>query len=326
MEIQRHIAQGFGKGELYDVLTGLDNQSQVLPYSGLTYYVSKYGNNTTGLSWANAFTTIAAAISASNTYIAITANANGRNRIYIDGGLDSGTHWWVETLNVFPNYCDMIGIGNAGDLGTPVMIYGATDITTYAFGCHLYNLAFYGSGAGVPIVKMAATYNGLEFHNCMFRNKSGNNASIGLQIGTALNFKVNHCQIIGYPSPVIGIQLDKDPTFGQITDNFITATTTGINIAAEVVTHDYQLLIKDNVICRSDPTGGALMAVGIDLKQTTTGSHAMIIHNWIAATDAIHYVNVEQYPNYRDHMMCIDNHIVEGNVANVESDEHETSL
>lgn len=319
IKISKHIGEGFGKGELHDVLVQLRNG--MLPISGETYYVTKQGNNTDGLSWETAFTTIAAAIAASNTHIAITENRSGRNRIYIDGDIG----WWAESLTVFPNYCDMVGVGNAGDVGTPVMIYGTTNIATNVFGCHIYNICFYGSGSAVPVVKMSCTANGLEFHNCMFRNVSGNDASIGLQINVAMHFTVSNCKILGYPSPVIGIQLDSTVVFGEISNCFITAVTTGINIAAEVTTHDYQVLIKDNVITKSAPIGTAQLVTGIAILDPTCGSHAMIIHNWISAADAIAYIN-EGYPLHRNHWQCIDNHVVQANVADTESDESAGSL
>lgn len=317
IKIDKSIEQGFGPGGLYDILKQLQNG--MLPISGETYFVSKYGNNTDGLSWETAFTTIAAAIAASNTHIAITENANGRNRIYIDGGLDGTTHWWAETLTTFPSYCDMIGVGQAGDLGTPVMIYGATAVTGNVFGCHVYNLAFYGSGSGVPVVRFVNTVNGLEFHNCIFRNKSGNDASIGLQLNVAMHFTVSNCKFLGYPSPVIGIQLDTSVMFGEISNNFITAVTTGINIAAAVTTHDYQVLIKDNVICKAAPIGTAQLVTGIAILDPTCGSHAMIVHNYISAADAIAYTNADQYSIHRDHWMCVGNYIVEANVATMET-------
>ena len=53
MEIKKSIAQGVGKGELYDVLVQLQNMA--LLTAGKVYYVWKGGNSTTGLSWENAF-------------------------------------------------------------------------------------------------------------------------------------------------------------------------------------------------------------------------------------------------------------------------------
>jgi len=286
MEIQRHIAQGFGKGELYDVLTGLDNQSQVLPYSGRTYYVSAYGNNTTGLSWETAFKTIAAAITASNTYIALSNVVGGRNRIYIDSNAGAN---WEEALTVYPNQCDMVGIGSKG--GWPVTIHGRQNIDTAVTGCHIYNLRFYNPTTSVPVMIIPDGSHGFEIHNCIIRNGDGMASTIGIQIGSFLDFKINGCKIIGNPPCVTGITITGVAcAYGEITNNFISATTTGIEVAANT-TADYGLIIKGNVIARLDPNTVAQMTYGIRYLDTQSRIHCFMCDNFISAVTYISHAS-----------------------------------
>lgn len=317
IKIEKSIEQGFGPGGLYDILVQLKNG--MLPISGETYFVSKKGNNVDGLSWETAFTTIAAAISASNTYVALTENIGRRNRIYIDGGGGTNNRW-EETLTVFPNHCDMIGVGGIGGWGLPVILYDSMDIATGVHGCRVFNLCFYNGDASVPILRFSgANTNGLEFHNCTFRN-AGTGATIGLELAISVSsLKINNCKIIGNPCVITGIALNGTGAyFGEITNNYISATTTGISIADSISTKDYQLLIKDNVICRSDSNSNDQLPTGIAILNTVGSSRAMIIHNWISAVDAIAYTNDDQYVGERDQWQCIDNHIVQAATGGIE--------
>lgn len=298
MEINKSIEQGFAGGGLHDILTQLKNG--MLPISGETYYVSKFGNNTTGLSWENAFTTIAGAIAASNTYIAVTANSYGRNRMYIDGG-----NLWAETLAILPNQCDMIGVG--ARTGWRPTIYGRTNITTAVLGCHIYNIMFYNPTNSVPVVTILAGSHGIEFHKCQIANGDGVSSTIGLQLGSMSDLVVNDCSFTGNPPSVIGIQLDGTSAVnGRIINNMISATTTGIAIA-DLTTSDYGLLIKDNVITRCDPNSDQQLAVGISFLDDLGGcrTHAMVVRNYISAADGIAFAAA--VGNNRDHWMCIGN-------------------
>ena len=299
IDIKPSIARGWGKGELYDILVQL-NQG-MLPISGQTYYVSKYGSNQDGLTWKRAFTTIAAAIAASNTYIAITKHQYARNRIYIDGG-----GLWSETLAIFPNQCDVVGVG--ARTGWKPTIYGRTNLTTACLGTHVYNIMFYNPTTNVPVVTVLAGSHGIEFHKCNFTNGDGNDSSIGLKLGAINDFVVDNCVFNGNPPSVIGINLDGTTAINsRITNNFISATTTGIAIA-NGTTSDYGLIIQGNVIFRADPNSDSGMAVGIDFRDTQGRTHACVINNRIAADDGIQFDGTVS--GNRDHWMCIGNMVV----------------
>jgi len=306
MEISKHIGEGFGKGELYGILVALNNGLGVLPVSGETYYVSKEGNGTTGLSWDNAFTTIASAITASRAYTAVTANQYRRNRIYVDGGT------YAETLTVFPNNCDVVGVGQTGStVGRPPTIQGTQSITTPNYGCRWYNMVFSNNVAANPIVKTMNGCLGIEFHKCVFTN-GATSSTIGLQLGLTVDPKVIGCKFNGNPPSTIGIQIDGTHACdGEIIGNQISATTTGISIA-KGATSDYGLLIKDNIIFRADPNSADQMAVGIDNLEDQGRTHIVMVHNWISAVDGIAFGGAVI------NGMTIDNHLIEGTTGVVE--------
>ena len=300
IDIKKHISIGFGKGELHDVLVQMQLEAGMLPISGKTYFVSAYGNNTTGLSWETAYTTIAAAIAASNTYIALGTVAGGRNRIYIDS---NGGDNWAETLTVFPNQCDMIGVGSKA--GWMTTIYGITTIGTACLGTHIYNLRFINPTTADAVITIPDGSHGFEIYKCRIRNNSGNDSSAGIKIGSLWDFTIADNFIYGNPPCVIGIELDGVACGNsEIKNNFISATTTGIAIA-NGTTSDYGLVIRNNIIFRADPNSDSAMAVGIDFRDTQGRTHACVIDNRIGAVDCIQFDGTVS--GNRDHWMCLGN-------------------
>jgi len=301
IEIKKHIGEGFAGGELSDTLIQMQLEAGMLPISGRTYFVNKLGNGTTGLSWANAFTTIEAAITASNVNIVLTENVGGKNRIFIDGGN------YTETIVQLPFRCDMIGVG-----GQPVRIMGATHIATGPTGfgsCHMYNIQFYNVSATVPIFQIDSDLNWtrVEWHNCLFQSASGLRPSIGLQIGKKCQqFKVDNCQVRGNPPATIGIQMDgSNCDLSDITNCYINAVSKGIVFVNDG--YMYGGLIKNNVI--SDAFGGGAgtskLLIGIDIL---SDSKVMIVDNFISAVDAIHFANASPYTK----ALTVGNNIVQG--------------
>ena len=304
MEISKHIGQGFAKGELYDTLIALQLESGLLPISGITYFVSQMGNGTTGLSWANAFTTLSAAITASNTWFDATGTSRiSRNRIFVDGHNYDG-------LTILPKHCDIIGVG------TNPRINAISLIATSCDGCHFYNMKFRNSTAAAMFKTTVAT-NGLEFHNCVF-DSSGVDNTHGLELFGNQTIKIVNCQFMGSQSCPIGIQIDKSFMFSEITGNVINAKTTGIVIVDAVATLDYSSVIRDNII--SCTQASTQLAYGIDIQSAASASRIMIVHNFISAVDAIHYVGTG-YENDRDKWMCINNHVVQATTGVIETAE-----
>jgi len=288
LDIKPSIARGWGKGELYDVLVQL--QEGMLPISGETYYVSTHGNNTTGLSWKNAFTTISAAITASDAYNVAKGGYTGKNRIYIEGGN-------YDALTAFPWKCDMIGVG-----GNPVRINGNSTVATNKGVCHIYNMQFRGTSASAtPIVNITAEGGGVEFHNCLFMAASSNTSYIQIVAGLS-QYKIHGCQFIGAPDLcTTGIVIGDRCAWGEIIGNTIFADITGISIA--VGQANYGTLIKNNVIARSAP-GASQLTTGIDILETQGRCLVLIVSNWISADTPIS--NSDDYKNF-----TINNHVVD---------------
>ena len=309
MQIKKNIEQGFANGGLYDILVALNNGMGVLPVSGRTYYVSKSGNGVDGLSWETAFNTIAAAITASNAYIAVTANSYGRNRMYIDGG-----NLWSEDLATFPNQCDMIGVG--ARTGWVPTIYGATAITTAVTGCHVYNLMFHNSNASGKVCVIPDGSHGIEFHHCWFAGEAS--VTHGLVLGSLADMVVDDCRFCGNPPALIGILLEGSMATGEIKNNFISAVTTGIQIA-DGTTADYGLVIKDNIIGCANPNSSIQLATGILISDTNSRCHTYFVNNYISAVDAINFVGAG-YGNMSA-WLCIGNHVVQAATGVIETAE-----
>ncbi len=311
MEIKKSIAEGWGKGELYDILIALNNGLGVLPVAGKTYYVSKNGNSTDGLSWKNAFATLEAAITANNLDVgsvtAVHPDFYKMNRMFIDGGN------YAETLTVFPNHCEMIGVGSA-----PVRISVSTVLTTRVSVCHIYNMQFRTASAA-PIFGLCVGCQGVEFHGCIF-NSSGAAPTIGLEVeDVCYSLKVIGCKFYGLQttslSPTCGIQFDGTNTMHcEIRDNFISAITYGIYFATPHA-QAHGVLIKNNVICRSDGNYATELVYGIYSADITGNAFdAMIINNWISvSTDAL--VNCNANKTIQNYVVVAGDGIVETETA-----------
>jgi len=316
IDIKRSIARGWGSGGLYDILVQLQNLSQVIPVSGRTYYVSTTGNNTTGLTWKDAFTTLTAAFTASNAYIADSGKERFRNRIYVDGMSDAW-NGYAEDITTLPAQTDVIGCGN-GYSGL-ISIRGTHSIATATKNTRIFNFNFLANTASTPCFKVCDDCHGIEFHNCIFDGSIVATPTYGLQLGSISGFKVVGCRFVGNPLCTTGIQCDGPVAKGEILDNYINAKTNGI-VVADTVTIGYQMLIKDNCIGSADPVAeDGQLTKGITFADTDAQVYVQVIHNWIAAADAIHFAGDV---GNRKYTMVIDNHVVQTATADVESDEN----
>ena len=245
--------------------------------AGKTYYVSKQGNGQGGLSWSTAFTTLAAAITANNLDVATYTNVF--NYIYVDGGN------YTESLVAFPNHAIVIGVGVPSD---GPRVNGSVVLTSSPSVCHFYNMQFRANTAA-PCVDMSdVTAQGVEFHHCLFNNTSGVAFTYGVCFGSANYYnKIVDCSFIGNPSVLTAIHCEgPENAFMDIRGNTISAVTTGILFdgwGAGIGYSDYQVYIRDNIICRTDPNSGSQLVTGINFADTQSRSHATIVNNYIAA-------------------------------------------
>ena len=292
MEIKKSIEQGWAGG-LYDTLIGLQLESGALPTAGKTYFVSKQGNNTDGSSWANAYTTLEAAITASNIYVLTYVNV--MNRIYVDGGN------YTESLVAFPNHCEMIGVGTMSDgprINASTLIANAPSIF------HMFHMQFRTTTAA-PILDLGDTAQGVWLVDCLFTSTNGVAATIGIDIGSVGYYnKIINCRFIGNPSVDKGIVFSGAANgFCDIIDNEISAITSGIEFTGNSggSYSDYQIYIKENIICRTDPNSVSQLVTGISLLDTQSRSKIVMVNNWISAATPISGHNTS---------LTINNHVV----------------
>jgi len=178
IDIKPSIATGFGKGELYDILTELQLFNAKI--QGEVYFVDSstgYDGND-GKSWNKAFKTIAAAIAVSNT------NRSGyeRNTIFIRGK-------FTETLTTAPSKCDLIGVGATSARAKP-RVTGSQAMTDTAYGTRFININFRGDAAAAV---MTFTAGGFEIHNCTFSHAGTYTCTHGLVIANPTDVLIKGC-------------------------------------------------------------------------------------------------------------------------------------
>lgn len=197
-----------------------------------------------GKSWDKAFTTIAAAITASNASIGLAKNRwwARRNRIFVCGdGID-------EDLTVLPEKTDIIGVGS--DLHPFPRIIGNHTIALAKVGCRWINMGFTASGTGDLMVVPAGCHGfamlgctmtptttstkALEITNCAHVRLVGNRVNVGAG---------DMAKIFAVAFSIEGLASIHDTL---ILDNFITATA-GIHVV-EATAAAMGSLIQGNTI------------------------------------------------------------------------------
>ena len=155
------------------------------PYGGLDYYVD--GNvsatGSTGLSWGDAFLTLAEAITASNTSIGLTANRwwARRNRIFVCGDQEID-----EDLTVLPEKCDVIGIGY--DVEAFPRVLGNHVIGDAYSGCRFINMGFMSTAAG-PVFTIPANCHGFSIiGGAMWPRNAGSTIGVSITHCAHVNF------------------------------------------------------------------------------------------------------------------------------------------
>ena len=197
-----------------------------------------------GLSWATAFGTLAAAITASNTSIGLTANRwwARRNRIFVCG--DGIT----ENLTVLPEKCDIIGVG--ADLRAFPRVSGNHTIAVAKVGCRWINMAFIAAATGDLFVIPAGCH-GLSFLGCTFEPTT--TSTKALEITDSAHVRIEGCRFnvgAGSMSNIFAVAISIEGLASVhdtlILDNFITATA-GI-VVVEATAAAMGSLIQGNTI------------------------------------------------------------------------------
>ena len=230
LTISDHVGQGFGKGELPDILRqlqdfGIGNQGEVYFVEGNTG-----SNGNTGDSWDQAYKTLANAITVSNANIA-NGDKKGyasRNTIFVKGDrLD-------EDLVIFPNKCDVIGVGSCDAYVGAGIIGNHEPANADNYGTRFINMNFFPQANG-DIVTIASTSSGVQFINCVGIGVWGAiTAPSFIQITASPMAKIIGCKLFGaFSGDVIDICAG-DASGMEITDNkIIGGADNGIVVSGE---------------------------------------------------------------------------------------------
>lgn len=199
---------------------------------GTTYYVDGNAGADTndGLSWENAFKTLAVALAASHANIA--AGSTGwasRNRIFVKGDQ------LAENLTKFAQKTDVIGVGSM-DWRSKASIKGNHVVpnTVSYMGCRFINMEFTGPTAvGGDIITMTSQH-GIEFIDCSFRGNSTTAATAAVIATACVDLAFRGCQFTGAFSDAV-IELGAGQADGfLVEDCFIQGANEGIDIPATV--------------------------------------------------------------------------------------------
>ena len=201
-----------------------------------------------GSSWATAYQTIAAAITASNVSIGLAANRwwARRNRIFVAGdGIE-------EDLTVLPEKCDIIGVGT--DLYPFPRVIGHHNIAVLAVGCRFINMGFQCDQAGDLFI-IPASCHGLQFVGCTFVPATGGTTK-ALEITDCALVKILDCRfdvMTGVMTKIFAVAISIEGTVCHetvIDGNVITATA-GIAVV-EVGAAAFGSIISNNIIRATD--------------------------------------------------------------------------
>jgi len=279
IDIKHSVGRGFGTGGLYDILKELQLFSAGI--QGEVYFVEGNtgddGND--GSSWNKAYKTLAAAITASNASIA-NADMKGyasRNTIFVKGDR------LVEDLDIFPNKCDVIGVGSC-DAYIGAGIQGNHEPANAGnYGTRFININFFPKTTSEDIVILASTSSGIEFHNCTFIGVWGAiTAPSAIDITASPMGKIENCKFLGaFSGDVIDIGAG-DCSGLRIVDNTIiggadngiveTATATVAGAMSRGLIMNNFIQVADEIIKTQDVSVFNVIGNrGISAETTTDG-------------------------------------------------------
>jgi hypothetical protein len=216
-------------------------ESMTGPKAG-TYFVDGNVSATGDGSIDHPYSTLAEAIAASDTSIALSANRwwARRNKIYCCG--DTLT----EDLVKFPTKCDVIGVGSY-DGNTQCGLYGHHAPVGECYGARFYNIHFKAKAHASPVITLTNATSGLQLHGCTFDGTLGTMTS-GILATASPFLVVDDCDFVGtFVTSYI--------TFGageagrtRITNNRMLGTAAKGIVAPGTTTASWMPLIQGNTI------------------------------------------------------------------------------
>lgn len=295
----------FGKANGNSVMTITDGGVITPnPSYGVDYKVDgnsgdTLANGADGLSWGNAFSTFAEAVTASNLTIVTSPHETGagfaaRNTIVLKGDT------LAEDITILPNKCDVIGVGSH-DSNPMATLEGDHTIDAGAYiGTRFFNMRFLHKNAAGDIFTVPTTTGGLAFIGCVFDAHQATKAGGALVITASLAFKVIGCRFIGAYSDAV-IELGAGAMADMlIQGNYIEGADKGIEVNASYTSGQWKSWIIGNyfhttlacidensdVIPLIDNRGVTLAAKGASLAGAVDGNANLSMGNRFSTSDA----------------------------------------
>lgn len=212
--------------------------------SGSTYFVDNNSGSDSndGSSWEKAYKTLAKAVTISNLDIARGSDRWARrNTIYYAADTETAT------LVAFPNKCDVIGCGSY-DANKKAGITGLhAPVNAGNYGTRFINVWFKATAVASPIITLASTSSGIEFHGCTFDGSVGT-VTYAILATASPFLVVKNCNIFGgFATGYIGFGTG-EAAGSRIEDNTMSGSS-GLGIAAAAdTTTSYKSIIRNNFI------------------------------------------------------------------------------
>lgn len=211
--------------------------------SGKQYFVAgNYGSDgNTGLSWDDAFKTVAKAITVSNANIAASSRGwAARNTIFISGD------YFDEDLVAFPAKCDVIGVGSYDANLMPGLYGNHAPVGTSCYGSRWFNVMFTSGAVASPLITLTNATSGFTAVGCHFRANASTTTGI---TATASPFmQIINCNFDGaFATAYISIAAGEAGGLRIVGNTMVDAAAVGILVNASA-TASWAGVIKDNFI------------------------------------------------------------------------------
>jgi len=241
--------------------------------SGSTYFVDNNSglDSNDGSTWESAFKTFAKAVTISNLDIARGSDRWARrNTIYYCADYETAT------ITAFPNKCDVIGCGSY-DANSKAAIYGHhAPVNAGNYGTRFFNIWFKSTGAAAPIITLASTSSGIQFHGCTFTTNG--TTTIGIQSTASPFLKVMNCRFEGaFATSYMTFGTGEAGGTEIVGNTMVDSAASGI-VAGSGMTSSWGSVIKDNFI------SAATLVINDD--SNTTGLFYVINNRRISAANA----------------------------------------
>ena len=212
--------------------------------SGSTYFVDNNSGSDSndGATWESAFKTLAKAVTISNLDIARGSDRWARrNTIYYCADTETAD------LVAFPNKCDVIGCGSYDANTKPGITGNHVPVNAGNWGTRFINIWFKAPAVASPIITLASTSSGIQFHGCTFDGSAGT-VTLGISQTASPFMKVIDCDFFGaFATGYIAQGTGK--TDGTVIEKCRMSGSSGYGIKNVTgTTSSYPSYIKDNII------------------------------------------------------------------------------